>query len=151
MKFPHGKWAILMKEGGFNLDCLETSNILSFETPLQFSEHFLADAAIEGSYLAESAEEMRNAYKENRLPSLEALREYFFIFLADQAGGKKEWERRISLAEEWIDFLDKEISRLGLSESEQRRSEEVISEAMSRLVEIRGEKLNENSREIKFR
>lgn len=138
MKFPHGKWAILMKEGAFNTECIETSGILSFETPLQSGDSMTGDAFIGGGILPESAKELREAYAEHRLPSLDALREYYFFTVqTDAQAGWEEWRRRCDLAEEWMRFLDRELENLHLSGEERKETKLLIDETMLKLNEIK--------------
>lgn len=148
MKFPHGKWAVLMKEGGFNIQAIETSEILSFETPLQFHDVLTADAFIDGSINSDAAKELRRAYQEKRLPSLEALREYYLFTIQSDTGvrgqaSKEEWKRRCDLAEEWVSFLNTELKGLRLSEAEQDETRVFIEETLRKVYEIRMQNVEE--------
>ncbi len=152
MRYPHGKWSILAKEGNFKIDSLETEKILSFETPLQFREASTMDAFIDGSFTPDLAQELRTAYSEGKLPSAKVLREYFrHLAEADNQRAASEWQHRIALAEDWIDFLAKEIPQLDLAEQEIKKLESVISSERQQLEKIRETNLSERAREVKMR
>lgn len=153
--FPHGKWEILMKEGGFTVGAVETSDILSYETPLQSAENLTADAFIAGNFAPDLAQQLREAYKDNQLPSLEALREYYnFTVETEDLDSPNEWRRRIEIAEEWIDYLQKELSNLKLPEEVEDGVLAEIEVERKKLIEIRelksGESLIEDEEGPRF-
>lgn len=152
MEFPHGKWAILMKEGNFNIDCIESSGILSFETPLQFNNKLTMDAFIDGNFLPDLAGELREARKNNKLPPLEALRKYYrYTIECEDQASEDEWTRRLNLANEWINFLNKEIKNMHLSEKEIENMQEIIKEERLELKGLEKFKVAEKDKEINFK
>lgn len=151
MSFPHGKWEILAKEGGFSMEAIETEGMLSFETPLQFREKMTADAFIKGSASPEEARKLRRAHKGGKLPRLESLREYFrFMVEADQQIDPREWAHRLNLADQWIRYIEKEAGNLGLSKEHMAELKNLVDTELKTLGEFREKIINEGKQENKY-
>lgn len=151
MSFPHGKWEILAKEGGFSMEAIETEGMLSFETPLQFREKMTVDAFIKGSASPDEARKLRRAHKRGKLPRLESLRQYFRLMVeADQQMDSREWTHRLNLADQWIHYIEKEAGNLGLSQEHMAELKNLIDTELKTLGEFREKIVNEGKQENKI-